>query len=302
MQIENIHTSPIIGAWLAGVPVRVWVKRAMNPAFEQCRQPTFKERVAISLRISCWLASRVVCVSNAVAQELLGMGVSPAKVGVQCNPRRLEMPDPAFNRDAVRKSWGCCQDDVVIVTLGRATPVKGWDILVKAFAPVARAVPHARLVLVGDHRPKSDEPFHRQLMEFILENKLANKIVFPGYMGDVGQALRAADIFVMPSRSEGCSAAPVEALEAGLPVVVTRVGHCHEVVQHGVNGFIVERCNIDAMAGALLELAADEAKRTLFSSNARVPDHVPSLEQYAARMVSEYEALLSFRQSLAQTC
>lgn len=56
---DNMHTSPLIGAAVAQVPVRIWYKRSMNAHFEECRGPGWRERLAVSTRLSCCLATRV---------------------------------------------------------------------------------------------------------------------------------------------------------------------------------------------------------------------------------------------------
>jgi glycosyltransferase involved in cell wall biosynthesis len=126
-------------------------------------------------------------------------------------------------------------------------------------------------------------------MEFIGSHRLANKVVFTGHAGDIATVLQAADIFVLPSRSEGCSSAPVEALEAGLPCVLTRVGHAAEIIKPGVNGFLVERGDARAMAGAILQLTESESLRAGFARNAAVPPAIVTMEEYAEQIARDYE-------------
>src|SRR5581483_6495597 len=142
---ENLHTSPLIGAALAGVPVRLWTKRAMSAIFEECRAPTLKERFAISTRISCATASRVIAVSKCVKRELTDLGIANEKILVRHNAVELNPSAGLAERDKTRASWGCQPRDVVAITVGRAVPVKGWDLLAEAFAQVAAAAPHLRL-------------------------------------------------------------------------------------------------------------------------------------------------------------
>jgi glycosyltransferase involved in cell wall biosynthesis len=291
-QVENRPTSPLIGAWLAGVPVRFWWKRSMNPDFEQCRPPTLKERVAISLRIACALCTRVIAVSNAVKEQLVGMGVGKDKILVRTNARRLGSLNPSLDRQAMRQSWDCSAQNVVLITVGHAVPVKGWDVLLLAFARVVQAAPHARLVLVGGYSAKFEQPFYNSLLEMIERHQLREKVTFTGHIFDIVPLLPSADVFVLPSRSEGCCSALNEALEAGLPCVATRVGHAAEVVPPGVNGFLVDRCDPQGLCEALLQLVENETLRTRFAKRAVLPPGVPTLEQYAEQIARDYESCL----------
>ena len=76
----NDHTSPLIGAALAGVPVRIWSKLAMSPYYEKNIGPKGLQRLALSSRVSCALSIRVLARSKAVRQELLADGAAPDKI------------------------------------------------------------------------------------------------------------------------------------------------------------------------------------------------------------------------------
>lgn len=286
---DNIHTSPLLGAFMARVPVRIWSKRSMNPDFEECRPPTFKERLALTTRLSCWLATRVVAVSKAVKDELAGLGIPPAKIVVRNNPRRLGALSPDVSREALRRQWGFSMSDTVAITIGRAVPVKGWDVLIRAFAKVAGAAPSLRLVLVGSLDAGAESGFHESLLALMDQYGLKNKVFFTGHLTEVKSALPGADIFVMSSRSEGCSSAPIEALEVGLPCIATRVGNAEEIIQDGVNGLLVPRADVDKLADALWQ-CCDPIARGRLAKNAVLPPTVLTLDRYAEQMVRDYEA------------
>jgi len=289
---DNMHTSPLIGAWLAGVPGRFWTKRSMNSDFEECRKPSWKERMAVSVRLSCFLCTRVIAVSKAVKDELVSLRIPSAKIIIRNNPRRFGSFKPSLDRETLRKTWGCGVSDTVVLSIGRAEPVKGWDILIRAFAKIAPKAPKATLVLVGSYAANAEKQFYASLLDVVKQNRLETKVVFHGYMRDVQSAYQAADIFVLPSRSEGCSSAPVEALEARVPCIATRVGHAAEVIQHGVNGFLVQRCDVNDMAEALLQLTQSEKLRAEFARNAILPPAIVTMKEYAEQFARDYEQSL----------
>jgi len=295
LHCDNMHTSPLLGAILARVRVRLWSKRSMNAHFEEGRPPTFRDRLATTTRLSCSLATRVMAVSGAVKEEMVSLGVPERKIWVRHNPRRLGELSGAVDRTAVRTAWGCSDAEVVILSVGHAAPVKGWDILLRAFARVARAEPRAKLVLVGDAGLPASNTFGDQLRRFVADQKLDGKVIFTGHLVDVQPAFQSADIFVSPSRSEGFSNALIEALEAGLPCVAARTGIAADVMQEGVNGFLVERGDETALAAALERMVHEDQLRQSCRQRASVPASIPTLDEYAEQLARDYDSLLPRR-------
>jgi glycosyltransferase involved in cell wall biosynthesis len=294
---DNLHTSPMIGAALAGVPVRLWSKRAMNPNNEECRPPSFRERIALSTRVTIRIATRVIAVSGSVKDELVQMGIPADRILVRCNPKRLGLSADKTGRETSRKQLGCDKSEVVILTIGHAVPVKGWDLLLRAFSRVAEVEPRARLILVGSFNANHERAFYTLLESYVAEQKLANKVIFTGHVEDIGPVLKAADLFVMPSRSEGFSQALIEALQAGLPCIATRVGIAEDVIEDGVNGFLVGRGDEGGLAQAMLRLAQEEGLRKQLAQNAVVPACIPTLQEYAENLACDYESLLAMSAS-----
>jgi glycosyltransferase involved in cell wall biosynthesis len=289
---ENIHTSPMLGAWLARVPVRVWHKHSMFVHFEECRPPSIKERLALSTRLTGTLATRVMCVSQSVAEEVTQFGVARRKILVRNNPRPVRVTDNHLDRTAARRALNLNGDDYVVVAIGHTVPVKGWDVLVKSFGAVARTVPNARLLLVGSHTASAERACFAELQRLCTEHKVQDKVVFTGHLRDITPALRAADVFVLPSRSEGNSYSLLEALDEGLPCVATKVGAAPEMIQHGANGFLVNRLDVDGLARALTELGSHPDERADFARRVAIPSFVPTFEEYAEQLRRDYESLL----------
>ena len=288
---ENIHSSPMIAAAAAGVPVRIWIKRAMNSGFEQCQKAGFKNRLVPTVRLTAFLATRVAAVSRAVQQELIGLGVKPEKILLWPNPRQTTHLVPASDRMEVRERLGFAPDAVVFVSVGHAVAVKGWDLLIRAFAHVTKIDARARLLLVGSVERPDERAVGDALRKEVSCLNIVDSVVFTGHTGEVKAFLAAADVFVMSSRSEGFSFALIEGLEAGLPCVATRVGVAEDVIRPGHNGLLVERGREQPLAEAMITLCRDDALRRLLALNAFVPGCIPTLPEYAERLASDMEAL-----------
>lgn len=289
---DNMHTSPLIGAWLAGVPVRVWWKRSMNAQFEARTADDVRARLVPSVRLSCVLSTRVVAVSGAIRDELLRLGVTRTRVIVRGNPRP-EVWDGSADRHHARLSLGFSDSEVVILSIGHAVPVKGWDLLLRAFGEAARITPFARLLLAGSTSSAEEQRHMLALAQIVRESAIEGRVLFSGHVPQIVPLLAAADLFVLPSRSEGCCNALLEALEAGLPSLATRVGDAEELIVHGVNGVLIEREDEAALTQELLRLAADQNWRTQLRAKAKLPASVPTQAQHSELAAQLYQHLLS---------
>jgi glycosyltransferase involved in cell wall biosynthesis len=294
VRCDNFHTTAMLAGFLARVPVRVWVKGSMSSCYENCRVPTWRDKFAPSVRLSCALASQVVAVSAAVRDELIGLGISRSRIIVRHLPRRLGKVS-SLNRNECRAQFGLNGDGPVVVAVGHAVAVKGWDVLLRAFEIVSKKFSATRLLLVGSNNIGAEKICHAELAEFVRGHHLGDKVIFTGHIDDVRPALRAADVFAMPSRSEGFCYALIEALEAGLPVVASRVGVAPDVIRDGVNGLLVERGDPQQMSDALARLLGDSTLRNRLAENSSVPASIPTLPEYADQLASDYEALLAAR-------
>lgn len=293
MHCDNTHTSPMIGAALAAVPVRLWSKHAMQPAFEQIRQPTLRERIAPAVRTSATLASRVLPISRAIGDELVELGVSPEKIQVlplPIAPVATILPAP----DDAKRRWGFARDHFVVGTVGRSLPVKGWDLLLESFAAVHREMPCSRLLLVGSTSARDEAPVRESLDAKIHAAGLGNAVVFTGHLTGIGDALAAMDVFVLPSRAEGFSLALIEAMAAQRPVISTRVGIAPDIIVDGVHGLLVDRSETTGLTSALRRLGQDDALRSrLAAAAAGAVRQLPSPAQHAAALHDLYRSLLS---------
>jgi glycosyltransferase involved in cell wall biosynthesis len=301
LHCDNIHTAPLLGAALAGVPVRVWSKRSMEPHFEEQRPATLRERAALSVRISCRLATRTLAVSDAVRSQLIAMGLPGGSIQVLHNARRYT-DGPALRqglRAEARARFGYDEDALVIVAVGHAVEVKGWDVLLRAFGRLARGRAEARLLLVGSTSGEHERACHQALERLIAEQRLAGRVLFPGHLGEPAVAFAAGDVFVLPSRSEGYGNSLIEALSLGLPCVATRVGIAPEVVVDGVSGLLVERGDHEGLAAALGRLAGDPALREALGRRGHDELKAPTPDEHVRRLDAIIRSLLPLDRACA---
>jgi glycosyltransferase involved in cell wall biosynthesis len=291
---HNDHTSPLIGATLAGVSVRVWSKLAMSLHYERGVSPTGIHRLLPSVRVSGMLAHHVHAVSEAVGQELIDAGVPATKVESLRCPIDLE----CYNREdgaRFRRELGLARGDLLVVTVGRAIPVKGWDVLLGAFQRIVAECPTARLALVGGIDSKEDCGFAGMVQGLVQQAGLTEKVHFVGRRSDVAVCLAAADVFVLPSRSEGQPLALMEAMASGLPCIATAVGGIPETIAHRENGLLFERENVGALTSLLRSVLSDAALRRRLAQAAKDSSTAFGIEPYVESLLSLYGRLLGNR-------
>lgn len=137
----------------------------------------------------------------------------------------------------------------VLGAVGRFEDQKGLDVLLRALV----ALPQVRLLLAGDG------PRREALEDLAAELGVRDRVTFTGWLDDVGELLRAVDVFVLPSRHEGLPLALLEAMMSGCPVVATTVGSVRDVVVDAGTGLLVEPDDPAALAHAVDRLLEDRA-------------------------------------------
>jgi len=196
-------------------------------------------------------------VADAVELRRLELGVPIAFV-----PNGVEMEAAQHATAGFRRSLGIPSDAFVIVFLGRKHQIKRLDLLADAFIDVRAMHPSAHLILAG--------PDEHALMPALMRRLSAHAgfvhVLDTVTGNDKWALLRDADVFVQCSDSESFGLVVVEALAAGVPVVVTRTCPWPEVVSHGC-GFWVEQ-TAPAIAAAIATLIEDPARRLRMSERA----------------------------------
>jgi glycosyltransferase involved in cell wall biosynthesis len=175
----------------------------------------------------------------------------------------------------------------VVVCITGLRYEKGIDVLLQAWYLVHQQTPQARLIIVGRGS------LQNQLERMAEALGIAASVEFTGVQSDVPAQLHRGSIAVLPSRWEGMPNAVLEAMACGLPCVLTRVSGSEDIVQHGVNGLLVEPEDYQGMAQALLTLLRDPLLTQKYGYAARetIERHY-SLEQVMDKYIELYERMI----------
>ncbi|MCL4500890.1 MAG: glycosyltransferase [Deltaproteobacteria bacterium] len=213
-------------------------------------------------RLICRWLGRITDLSLAVSKGVKDYLIeqcllNPAKVRVVHNGVDLARLQQHRPRLEVRKELGLSEDTKVVGLVARLDHWgKGHREFFEALAALKDRFPLEALIIGGGRR-------EAEMQQLAAGKGLAGRVHFLGQRQDIPGLLAALDIFVLPSHSEGVSLALLEAMAAGLPVIVSRVGGLPEVVTDGENGLLIPPKTPEALAQALERLLVDPA----FSKN-----------------------------------
>ena len=217
-----------------------------------------------------------VAISADIEREWLGLGVPASKI------RRI-----ASGVDGRRYAPGASLAEATLPTrprvlfTGRLHPQKNLGVLIDAWPAVVRAT-GARLILVGQG------PERERLEGQARALGVADHVVFHGAVADPADVLRAADLFVLPSRAEGMSNSLLEAMATGLPCVASDIGGNQDLLGPGGAGVLVPGASAETWAGCLIALLDDPDRRARLGASARRR----VVEEYdLPRVVGRYVAL-----------
>lgn len=169
-----------------------------------------------------------------------------------------------------------------IIFVGRLDSYKGVNYLMNGFKDVLSIIKNVTLTIIGNG------PDECLLRDMAKDLGIIDNVVFKGRKEDIWSELCDADIFVLPSLSEGMSNVLLEAMSCGLPVVATSVGGNGDLIKDRCNGMLIEPRDSAKLGGALLELVEHEAFANTLGKKAR-----QTVEEHYCmdRVVDEYVAL-----------
>lgn len=146
------------------------------------------------------------------------------------------------DREMARKATGLPTDGRMMLFVGRIQPLKGADIALDTFIRLAKRIPDIFLVMIGGPSGPFGERVMRDIEAKVERNKLSSRVYFvpPQRHEVLSSYYRAADVGIVPSRTESFGLVALEAAACGLPVVASNVGGLKTLVNHGVSGYLVK--------------------------------------------------------------
>jgi len=201
-------------------------------------------------------ADRVIAASSATYKKALELGCSASKLILIPNAVDVKRFNLGVSGFPVREMLGLGKKPVIFI-LGAHEPHKGIKYLIKAIPTVLKDVPNAFFLIGGDGSLRSS---HEVLVK---ELGVSENVIFTGYipLEETPQFYAACDIFVVPSVVEAFGLVTIEAMACGKPVIGTNVGGIPDIIEDGVNGYLVKTKDFGALAEKILILLKDSDLR-----------------------------------------
>ena len=284
---DTILAAP--AAKLCGIPHVVRTVHGLREPFDglQAFKMSCYEAIERTVHRSC--VDSIIGVSSQIAARYKADG-EVSRVTCIRNGIDLEGKSVQVNRWQIRKDLGIDSETCLIGTVGRLTPVKGIPYLLDAARILLRQGANVKVLVVGDGSIRQD------LLAQAGNLGVGERVVFLGHREDTDVLLQALDIFVLPSLSEGIPMALLEAMAASRPIVASRVGGIPEIIEDGVEGYLVEPMDVNNLAERCRRLieSPDVARKMGEQGRKRVNSEF-SATAMADRVVSVYKEVLLSR-------
>lgn len=229
----------------------------------------------------------VICVSDDLRDRCLAIGVPPERCVLIENA--IDTDEFARRTDIAeaKRRLGVPPDRLLISAVGRLSPEKGFDLLIRAAARLFESGLDGQVLIAGDGDAGA------ALQSLAAELGVADRVRLLGYVSDPRPLYEAADVFVLSSLREGLPNVVLEAMALGVPVVATRIAGVPRLVRDGETGVLVEPGSADALAAGISRVLGDPNGRAALAAAGRrmvVEDYSFSTRMQKVRAV--YDELL----------
>ena len=205
-------------------------------------------------QVDCFIAA-----SEAIRQMLLADGVPATRVATVHEGIDIDhvLAAPPVN---VHEAFWLPRGAPIVGNVAALVPHKGHRYLVDAAHAVLREVPDARFVILGEGELRD------HLESLVRDHHLEKHVLLSGFRADVLGCIKGFDLFVMSSVTEGLGTSLLDAMACRRAIVATRTGGIPEIVEDGVNGWLVPPRDAQALATAIVRALKDEGLRRRFGS------------------------------------
>jgi L-malate glycosyltransferase len=290
VQPDVVHAHDPMGVALTAMALQMKPSLPRRPPVIASRRVDFHLK---SHAFSKWKYGHVdlfISASRVIASILEADGIASDRIVTVHDGVNVGLVDKQPAVDAHAAFW-LPKGAPVVGNVAALAAHKGQKHFVSAAARVVRELPDTRFLIVGEGELK--ETLERQIHELGLDRH----VILAGFRADALGLMKSFDLFVMSSVTEGLGSAVLEAMTARRAVVGTRAGGIPEAVVHDVTGLLVPTHDDRALAGAIVQLLRDPARRERFgdAGRARVVDEF-SVERLVRRTAEAYEKALSGKQ------
>jgi UDP-glucose:(heptosyl)LPS alpha-1,3-glucosyltransferase len=275
-----------------GLPHRTWKEKVR------------RKRMSLFDRSTAWVESKgihcdricaILPVSELVKEGLLNVYDIPKERIHVIHPgigrEQVSVIDKEESRSLIRERHGLSQEDLILLFVGMNFEIKGLDTILSGVAYLAQKgnrYSKLKVLVVGKGDTKKYELLSRRM-------EIQDRIIFAGVREEIGAYYRASDVFVMPSLFDTFGMAVLEAMAAGVPVIITRNVGARDLVENGVNGFILQDNPSPPDFGECVAMLLDKERRLRMGEMAQREASKHTWDQIAKQVSAIYEETLERR-------
>jgi glycosyltransferase involved in cell wall biosynthesis len=204
---------------------------------------------------------QIFCVSHAVADNLIQAGVNPKIISINYLGLFGNYEKSEKVRLDLRKKFNIPTEAIVLACIAFDHPVKGVDVLLKAFKRLLEDNNEIYLVIIGI------DPKVSKLYKLSNKLELSSHVRWAGITDCAIETLNISDVYVQPSLREGLPLAIIEAMALGLPVIATKTGGIPEAVIDGKTGYLADPRSAIALAEVIKHLISERTRFKTFGEN-----------------------------------
>jgi glycosyltransferase involved in cell wall biosynthesis len=254
--IIHVHEPhALTAAWLAGAH-----RRASLIASRRVAYPLSAGRAAMARYLA---VRRIIAVSRFVDASIVTSGLDPSRIAVVHDGVPVPPPLVAAQHAAAHARWGVGKNEFLLGCVGYLLPEKGQEVLLHALALLKERFPQCRLLLAGRG------PYRAHLEGMARDLRIADRIVFTGFVEDVDSVYAALDLFLFPSLAEPLGSSLLDAMAHGLPVIAVASGGVPEILEDGKNGRMLLVGKPEAFAGAISRLLQNPPEAAIMGAAGR---------------------------------
>ncbi|MCM8802497.1 MAG: glycosyltransferase family 4 protein [Candidatus Omnitrophica bacterium] len=229
-------------------------------------------------------ADGIIVLSNEMKRELESYNFKKEKLFLIPNAVDVNKFKPSEQKEILKTKFGY-KGEKIIIYAGRLTEQKGVEYLIRSFRELE--IKEKLLIILGEGDLKN------KLEKLTLELRISDSVLFLGKKENIIPYLQISDLFVLPSLGEGLPIVLLEAMACGLPVVVSKVGGNIDIVEDGINGYLIEPGNIYQIKNAIEDLLKNEEKiKKIGEINRKKIERDYSFEVIIERYLKLYNKIL----------
>lgn len=235
--------------------------------------------------------------SETTKRDLVELGVAPGRIRVIYPPVDLERFNPAVDASRQRAELGLGADEPCFGILGTLMEWKGHHVFLRAARLVLDEVPDARVLVIGE-APEGGRAYRDELVRLARHLGISDRVVFTGFREDVPELMQLLRVIVHASVTpEPFGRVIAEAMAMGKPVVATNAGGPLEIIEDGVDGYLVPADHAEGMARPIVRLLTDTTHAARIGNRARETAEARFSAEVHARLVEQVYAELLARPS-----